>query len=264
MSHAAWDVQNRRYSSDIQGLASERKPLNILASPTTKSNLTCDRHSVFPPKTQPPKFGAYSKKTSISNRSSNHKDPVSKHSSDSLLRPVNSRLWAKKSRQTLKYWPGLQETLPVCENLASFWCQKQKNSGWLHQVVPRIRQCWLPIVVGRSLNNNTWNPSTSQKLRFIAHTLSPWPTHVSTLCLRRSLKNIISHVLPEGFESLALTCKKLRILCKLFIPYHNECRSHFKYFSFTEAVLSPYNLRISWELNSQISTKPICGSLHPA
>ena len=46
------------------------------------------------------------------------------------------------------------------------------------------------------------------------------------------LKIIITHALPEGFESVALTCKKLYALCIPFIRRHNALRSRFHDFTY--------------------------------
>lgn len=43
---------------------------------------------------------------------------------------------------------------------------------------------------------------------------------------------IITHVLPEGFESMAMTCKRIYVLCIPFIQRHNTLRSHLSRFSY--------------------------------
>ena len=49
------------------------------------------------------------------------------------------------------------------------------------------------------------------------------------------LDNIITHVMPEGFESLALTCRKIYALCTPFIERHNSLRSQFGKFGYYES-----------------------------
>ncbi|KAI0413511.1 hypothetical protein F5X98DRAFT_366476 [Xylaria grammica] len=46
------------------------------------------------------------------------------------------------------------------------------------------------------------------------------------------LNEIIQHALPEGFESLALTCTTLYALCTPYISYHNRMRSKFRAFGY--------------------------------
>ncbi|KAI1272515.1 hypothetical protein F5Y07DRAFT_403339 [Xylaria sp. FL0933] len=47
------------------------------------------------------------------------------------------------------------------------------------------------------------------------------------------LDEIIEFSMPEGFESLALTCQRIYALCTRLIPYHNHLRSDFKKFAYT-------------------------------
>ncbi|KAF4625034.1 hypothetical protein G7Y89_g13135 [Cudoniella acicularis] len=46
------------------------------------------------------------------------------------------------------------------------------------------------------------------------------------------LDNIIKHTLPEGFESVALTCKRIYARCTIFIDRHHELRSRFQTFEY--------------------------------
>ncbi|KAI7773861.1 uncharacterized protein LA080_009712 [Diaporthe eres] len=48
------------------------------------------------------------------------------------------------------------------------------------------------------------------------------------------LDEIILHSLPEGFEGLALTCRKLYNLCTPSIEYHNQLRKRFRKFTYTK------------------------------
>lgn len=46
------------------------------------------------------------------------------------------------------------------------------------------------------------------------------------------LDEIIPHTLPEGFEGLALTCRKLHNLCTPWIERHNQLRTQFRKFTY--------------------------------
>ena len=52
------------------------------------------------------------------------------------------------------------------------------------------------------------------------------------------LEQVISHTLPEGFESLALTCKFLYTLCIPFLEHHNTLRRHFRDFRYCKTDIS--------------------------
>ncbi|OOQ86765.1 hypothetical protein PEBR_19909 [Penicillium brasilianum] len=49
------------------------------------------------------------------------------------------------------------------------------------------------------------------------------------------LKHVVGYTLPEGFESLALTCKRFHALCTTFLTYHNRLRWHFQKFHYYKA-----------------------------
>lgn len=73
------------------------------------------------------------------------------------------------------------------------------------------------------------------------------------------LGQIIPHVLPEGFESLALTCKTVYGLCKPFLEHHNDLRSYFHefyYFEHSDDNPSQPPIRTSWDLLTRIATEP--------
>lgn len=44
------------------------------------------------------------------------------------------------------------------------------------------------------------------------------------------LDEIVQHALPEGFESLALTCKEFYTICTPYIEHHNQLSFEFRYF----------------------------------
>lgn len=66
------------------------------------------------------------------------------------------------------------------------------------------------------------------------------------------LTDIIKHALPEGFESLALSCKDINKLCAPFIERHNELRSQFRLLS-----LGGLEFGTAWDLISRIAVEPI-------
>jgi hypothetical protein len=70
------------------------------------------------------------------------------------------------------------------------------------------------------------------------------------------LDRIIQHTLPEGFESVALTCKRIYGQCITFIAHHNELRSRFRTF---EYYLRPYglNLTSASDMLLRIAAEPV-------
>ena len=72
------------------------------------------------------------------------------------------------------------------------------------------------------------------------------------------LENIITHVLPEGFESVALTCRKIYALCTPFIQRHNTLRSQFHNFTYFEKMTDPsFTIRTAFDLITRIAVEPI-------
>lgn len=72
------------------------------------------------------------------------------------------------------------------------------------------------------------------------------------------LDNIITYVLPEGFASLALTCKKTFALCTPFIEHHNHLRSHFHEFAYCSSLDDPYYpIKTAFDLISRIAVEPV-------
>ncbi|KAI2617479.1 F-box domain protein [Hypoxylon sp. NC1633] len=71
---------------------------------------------------------------------------------------------------------------------------------------------------------------------------------------------IISLVLPEGFESLALTCKGIHKLCVPFIERHNLLRSHFRRFKYGKSSKDPLSsgiIRSAFDLLKRIAIEPL-------
>jgi hypothetical protein len=79
------------------------------------------------------------------------------------------------------------------------------------------------------------------------------------------LEEIIIDSLPEGFESLALTCKEIFALCCPFIGHHNKLRAHFREFWYgyrprmynKMLVTRPYPLMSACMLIAQIAVEPV-------
>ena len=80
------------------------------------------------------------------------------------------------------------------------------------------------------------------------------------------LNNIIVHTLPEGFESVALTCRKIYALCIPFIEHHNLLRSQFQDISYYEdsrfmlsaKVPDPaFCIRTAFDLIIRIAEEPV-------
>lgn len=72
------------------------------------------------------------------------------------------------------------------------------------------------------------------------------------------LELIIAHVIPEGFESLCLACRKLYALCKPSIKRYNTLRSQFRYFNYYEKLADQsFTIRTSFELIARIAAEPI-------
>ncbi|KAI2469034.1 F-box domain protein [Annulohypoxylon bovei var. microspora] len=72
------------------------------------------------------------------------------------------------------------------------------------------------------------------------------------------LDEIISQVLPEGFESLALTCRGIYELCTPFIERHNQLRLEFQNFRYREQVVNGFEpARVAFDLITRIAVEPI-------
>ena len=55
------------------------------------------------------------------------------------------------------------------------------------------------------------------------------------------LEIVVIHALPESFESLALSCKRIYALCTSFLEHHNALRWHFQNFHYCKTN-KPYKL----------------------
>lgn len=72
------------------------------------------------------------------------------------------------------------------------------------------------------------------------------------------LENIVTLTLPEGFESLALICRKIYTICVPFIRHHNTLRSRFHNFTYYENTEDAINtIRTAYDVIIQIAIKPI-------
>ena len=69
---------------------------------------------------------------------------------------------------------------------------------------------------------------------------------------------IITHVLPEGFESMALTCRRIYALCTPLIERHNRLRSQFQTFTYYEKMADPsFTIRTAFDLIIRIAVEPV-------
>ena len=73
------------------------------------------------------------------------------------------------------------------------------------------------------------------------------------------LENIVMHCLPEGFESVAVTCRRIYALCTPFIKYHNKLRAQFRTFDYWDkAGAHPdFVIRTGFDLLTRIAVEPI-------
>ncbi|KAI4635691.1 uncharacterized protein J4E87_000646 [Alternaria ethzedia] len=69
---------------------------------------------------------------------------------------------------------------------------------------------------------------------------------------------IVDHTIPEGFESLCLSCRKFHTLCKPLLKHHNELRSHFRNFDYLLKDKYPsLTIRTPFELIARIAEEPV-------
>lgn len=72
------------------------------------------------------------------------------------------------------------------------------------------------------------------------------------------LEIIITHVLPEGFESVAVTCRKIYALCIPFFQRHNALRSRFLHFTYHENPNDPSpTIATAADLIRRIAVEPV-------
>ena len=72
------------------------------------------------------------------------------------------------------------------------------------------------------------------------------------------LETIITHVLPEGFKSVAVTCRRIYTSCIPFIQRHNALYSRFHHFSYHENPMDPPpTIATAGELIRRIAVEPI-------
>ena len=72
------------------------------------------------------------------------------------------------------------------------------------------------------------------------------------------LENIVRHALPEGFESVALTCTRIYALCTPFIEYHNKLRGQFRTFNYFRRDGHPdFVIGTGFDLLTRIAVEPI-------
>ena len=66
------------------------------------------------------------------------------------------------------------------------------------------------------------------------------------------------HVLPEGFESVAMTCRRVYALCAPFIEHHNKLRGQFRSFNYFRKGKHPdFVIGTGFDLLTRIAVEPI-------
>ncbi|KAL9635811.1 MAG: hypothetical protein Q9164_003224, partial [Protoblastenia rupestris] len=79
-------------------------------------------------------------------------------------------------------------------------------------------------------------------------------THLPT----KILDTVITNVLPEGFQSLTLTCRKIYALCTPFIERYNRLRSQFQDSTYYEKVNDlSFTIRTAFDLITRIAIEPV-------
>lgn len=72
------------------------------------------------------------------------------------------------------------------------------------------------------------------------------------------LENIITHTLPEGFESVALTCTRIHAICNPFIQSHSTLRARFDHFTYYENTSDWINtIRTAFDVITRIAVEPV-------
>jgi len=72
------------------------------------------------------------------------------------------------------------------------------------------------------------------------------------------IEYIIIYVIPESFESVALTCRKIYTLCIPFINRHNTLRSQFQNFKYYKKMTDPsFTIRTAFDLITRIAVEPV-------
>lgn len=72
------------------------------------------------------------------------------------------------------------------------------------------------------------------------------------------IESIITHVLPKGFESLAVTCRRIYALCVPSIKRHDALRSRFHHFTYHENPRDPSpTIATAGDLIKRIAIEPV-------
>lgn len=72
------------------------------------------------------------------------------------------------------------------------------------------------------------------------------------------LETIITHGVPEGFESLAVTCRRLYALCQPYIQRHNPLRSKFDHFTYDDEFKDSWSsIGTAFDLIARIAAEPL-------
>lgn len=72
------------------------------------------------------------------------------------------------------------------------------------------------------------------------------------------LAQIALHTIPEGFESLALTCHKFYTICTPFVQDYTTLRTRFRNFDYYENTSDPINtIRTAFDVITRIAIEPV-------
>ena len=72
------------------------------------------------------------------------------------------------------------------------------------------------------------------------------------------LETVVTHVIPEGFEGLAVTCKRIHALCVPFFQRYNYLNSRFRHFAYYDDPYDSYRLiATAGEVIRRIAVEPV-------
>ena len=100
------------------------------------------------------------------------------------------------------------------------------------------------------------------KSLYVHQRILQFPYNTVTMALTRLpieiVDIIIRRTIPEGFQSLALTCKELHVLCTPFIEHHNKLCSQFTSFRYFQWSDGPaHQIWTAFDLITRIAVEPV-------
>ena len=117
----------------------------------------------------------------------------------------------------------------------------------------------LTLALLRTSAGNIVGPSTvSLNNALLSSSIQVTTTMALTHLPTELLDKILEQTLPEGFESVALTCRDIYQLCKPFIKHHNTLRSQFRKFTYYEKMADPsFTIRTAIGFIRRIAVEPV-------